>query len=117
MKFPKATPFNIIAAVSMTLMLSACDGGDSALSPSSTTGSLSLNITDAPVDMADNVFVEFSGVELKPAEGKSITFDFTERCEAAPASCQIDLLALNGALRRRYLLMKQCLPESTTGYD
>lgn len=92
MKFPKNTPLNILAAASMALMLSACDSGDSA----SSTGSLNLNITDAPVDMAEKVVVEFSGVEIKPAEGKSITFDFTEQCEADPASCQIDLLALNG---------------------
>lgn len=92
MKFPKSTPLNIIAAASMTIMLSACESGDSA----SSTGSLNLNITDAPVDMAENVFVEFNGVEIKPAEGKSITFDFTERCEADPESCQIDLLELNG---------------------
>lgn len=103
MKFPKSAPFNILAAASMTLMLSACESGDSASPSSSSTGSLNLNITDAPVDMAQNVFVEFSGVELKPAEGESITFDFTERCEADPASCQIDLLALNGGTSAQIL--------------
>lgn len=99
MKFPKTTPYTIIAAASMTLMLSACSSSDS---PSST-GSLNLNITDAPVDMAENVVVEFRGVEIKPAEGKSITFDFTERCEADPESCQIDLLALNGGTSAQLL--------------
>lgn len=100
MKFPKNTPLNILAAASMTLMLSACDSGDSA----SSTGTLNLNITDAPVDMADKVVVEFSGVEIKPAEGKSITFDFTERCEADPVSCQIDLLALNAGTSAQILV-------------
>lgn len=101
MKFPKTTSFNIIAAASMTLMLSACESGDS--DSASSTGTLNLNITDAPVDMVDNVFVEFSGVEIKPAEGKSITFDFTERCEAEPESCQIDLLALNAGTSAQIL--------------
>lgn len=102
MKFPKNIALNIMAAASMTLMLSACGSGDTA-SSSSSTGSLSLNITDAPVDMAQSVVVEFSGVELKPAEGKAITFDFTERCDADPASCQIDLLALNGGISAQLL--------------
>lgn len=100
MKFSKTTSFNTIAAASMALMLSGCDSSDSS---SSSTGSLSLSVTDAPVDMADNVYVEFSGVEAKPAEGKSITFDFTERCEDDPASCQIDLLALNSGSSEQIL--------------
>ncbi|RLA44866.1 MAG: hypothetical protein DRR06_08645 [Gammaproteobacteria bacterium] len=93
MRFSKITTFNFITAASLTLILAACDSSD----PSST-GSLSLSVTDAPVDTADNVFVEFNGVEIKPASGNSITFDFTERCTADPTSCQIDLLAqTNGA--------------------
>lgn len=99
MKLPKNTPLNILAAASMTLMLTACDSGDSV----SSTGSLNLNITDAPVDMADKVVVEFSGVEIKPAEGKSITFNFSESCEADPVSCQIDLLALNAGISAQIL--------------
>lgn len=102
MKFPKNIALNIMAAASMTLMLSACGSGDTA-SSSSSTGSLNLNITDAPVDTAQSVVVEFSGVELKPAEGKAITFDFTKRCDADPASCQIDLLALNGGISAKIL--------------
>ena len=37
---------------------------------------LSVAITDAPVDSATAVYVEFTGVELKPAEGAVIQFDF-----------------------------------------
>jgi hypothetical protein len=53
------------------------------------TGSMTLNITDAPVDHATRVVVEFTGVSLKPAGGVAVehTFD-TPR--------QIDLLALQG---------------------
>ena len=93
MTFSKITAFNFITAASLTLVLTACSSGD----PSST-GSLSIGVTDAPVDSADNVFVEFSGVEIKPADGDSISFDFTEKCTDEPTLCKIDLLSLsNGA--------------------
>ncbi|MDZ7787404.1 MAG: DUF4382 domain-containing protein [Halofilum sp. (in: g-proteobacteria)] len=61
--------------------LVACGGGSSG----DGSGSLSLGVTDAPVDSAQNVFVEFSSVTLKPAEGEPFTIDFEE-------PKQIDLL-------------------------
>lgn len=67
------------------LGLAACDsGGDD-------TGSVSVGVTDAPVDGATNVWVEFTGVTLKHKhEGKGeISFDFT-------TPRVIDLLALQG---------------------
>lgn len=67
------------------LAVTGCGGGGSSTS-SSSTGSFSLSVTDAPVDDAENVVVEFTGVTLKPAEGDAITFTFDE-----PKS--IDLLA------------------------
>ena len=87
----KKTHFSIIAVASMMLVLTACDSTDS-----SSNGLLSVSVTDAPVDEADNVFVEFNGMEIKPANGDPITFDFTERCTNDPTSCQIDLLLLTG---------------------
>jgi len=45
------------------LALAACGGGSS----SSGSGSLTLGITDGPVEEADNVFVQFSKVTLKPS--------------------------------------------------
>jgi hypothetical protein len=53
------------------------------------TGKLSLAITDAPVDNATAVVVQFTGVEVKPADGSARTFTFD-------AARQIDLLALTG---------------------
>lgn len=100
MRLSKTTPFNIIAAVSLMLILAACDSSDSS---SSSTGSLSISVTDAPVDSADNVFVEFNGVEIKPANGESSTFDFTEKCTTDPASCQIDLLSLSNGTSEQIL--------------
>ncbi|HWP94208.1 MAG TPA: DUF4382 domain-containing protein [Gammaproteobacteria bacterium] len=53
------------------------------------TGLFSLSVSDAPVDNATAVVVEFTGVEIKPQDGTSLTFTFeTPR--------QIDLLALHG---------------------
>ncbi len=52
-------------------------------------GRLTLAITDAPVDSATRVVVQFAGVELQPADGERIVIDY-----AAPR--QIDLLALHG---------------------
>lgn len=66
------------------LALAGC-GGDSSTSQ----GSLSLGITDAPVDSANRVVVEFSGVSVKPASGEAVEFTFD-------APRQIDLLALQG---------------------
>ena len=65
--------------------LAGCGGGDS----STAQGTLSLGVTDAPVDNANRVVVEFTGVSVKPADGEAEVFDFdTPR--------QIDLLALQG---------------------
>ena len=90
MKFSKMRPLGIIAAASLSLILANCNGDDPA-----STGSLSISLADAPVDIdkVERVVVEFSGVEIKPANGEPITFDFTERCTADLASCQIDLLS------------------------
>jgi hypothetical protein len=86
-----------LAAASMTVLLVACGGGGGG-SDGISTGSLSLSLTDAPVDGADEVVVEFYGVELQPANGERITFDFTEQCTVDPASCQIDLMTLTGGV-------------------
>ncbi|MDT8388710.1 MAG: DUF4382 domain-containing protein [Thiogranum sp.] len=74
-----------ILSASVALLLSACGGGGG----SNSTGTLNLGITDAPVDEADHVWVEFTGVEIKPGGGNSFSVDFV-------APRQIDLLALTG---------------------
>lgn len=55
----------------------------------SSSGTLSLSISDAPVDNANRVVVEFSGVSVKPASGEAVEFSFE-------TARQIDLLALQG---------------------
>jgi hypothetical protein len=60
----------VAAAVALAFSLTGC-GGDGG------TSTLSLSITDAPVDEATTVWVQFTGVELKRAGGppETITFD------------------------------------------
>jgi len=50
------------------LALAACGGGSSGSS-----GSLSLGVTDGPVEEADHVWVQFSSVTLKPVNGEPFT--------------------------------------------
>lgn len=72
----------VLAGTAALVVLPGC--GDSG-----GTGKLSLAITDAPVDGATAVVVQFTGVEVKPADGDARSFDFT-------APRQINLLALTG---------------------
>ncbi|HEX6930269.1 MAG TPA: DUF4382 domain-containing protein [Gammaproteobacteria bacterium] len=73
----------VMLSVFAPLMLSAC-GGEGA-----NTGHLSLAVTDAPVDSATAVVVQFTGVELHGPDGsRTIEFDTPKN---------IDLLALTGS--------------------
>ena len=67
-------------------LLTGCGGGSGG-SGSSRTGDLTLRVTDAPVDSATAVVVEFTGVELRGASNQTFHFDSPR---------QIDLLALTG---------------------
>jgi Domain of unknown function (DUF4382) len=51
--------------------LAACSSGDGG-----DTGRISLGVTDAPIDVADAVVVQFTGVELKPKDGSAFSIDF-----------------------------------------
>lgn len=72
-----------ITLLGTALILAACGGGGNS---SSGTGSLSLSVTDGPVEKADHVWVQFSSVTLKPSEGEPFTI------ELDPAQ-RVDLLA------------------------
>ena len=82
---------NTIAASGLALLLVACGGGDG-----SSTGTLNLAVTDAPVDDAEAVVVEFTGVELQHAGGERIDYDFVDEATGDPAPRHIDLMALTG---------------------
>jgi hypothetical protein len=84
---------NTVAASGLALLLVACGGGDGG---GSSTGTLDLAITDASVDDAEAVVVEFTGVQLQHAEGERIDYDYVDDVTGDPAPRQIDLLALTG---------------------
>jgi len=73
--------------------LAGCGGGGS--DPG--TGSLSVNLTDAPVDGAANVVVMFTGLELHRSDGTLVTLDFgTTNGQANSKS--IDLIKLQNGV-------------------
>ncbi|MGB5426424.1 MAG: DUF4382 domain-containing protein [Gammaproteobacteria bacterium] len=72
----------------------ACGGGGGG-SDGASTGTLNLAITDASVDAAKAVVIEFTGVELQHAGGERIDYDFVDG-SGYPEPRQIDLLALTG---------------------
>jgi len=84
----KNLAYKILALLSaFTLLgLTACSSGDSTEEEKSY---ISLSVTDAPVDNATNVFVQFTSMEFKPQGGSSIILQLDE-----PRN--IDLLALQG---------------------
>jgi len=79
------------------LALAACGGGSS-----SGSGSLTLGITDAAVDNAQEVNVVFTGISLKPQDGEPIGFQCDEPATDPAFDCggdgwrEIDLLTLTG---------------------
>ena len=104
--------FMAILACFVVTSVTGCGGGSSG-GPS--TGELSIGVTDAPVDEASSVVVEFTGVIIQPASGDRLEFDFDQlECSETGTPCvvdadctggtdvcidtprQIDLLALNG---------------------
>lgn len=81
------------------LGLAGCGGGGSGTM-------MSLSVADAPVDGAEKVVVEFSGVELVPNSGSPVTISF-----AAPKT--IDLLNDSGTASA--VLFSQPIPPGSYG--
>jgi hypothetical protein len=84
--------------------LAACGGGGGGGSKS-TTGVLKLGITDAPVDGAQAVVIQFTGVELKPVNGSAFSIDFQPPNQVK----QFDMLTLQNG-QRAMLLDGQAVP-------
>lgn len=108
----KMYKLNKLVIASTMLALGACSGGDGGddSGDSINTAKFSLNITDAPVDNATAVVVEFTGVTLKPAEGEDIVFEFDDPATPEVEVESIDLLALQGTLSQP-LLTETEIPE------
>lgn len=71
MKTPILKPLALaIMATSLTGCLSSASDGDS--------GTLSLGITDAPVDSLEEVNINFTGISIKPADGDAIEIELDE---------------------------------------
>jgi hypothetical protein len=64
----------LIAAMAVAMVATGCGGGSDS---DSSTGAITLRITDAPVDRATAVVVAFSGVELQRAGGVRERIEFT----------------------------------------
>jgi len=99
---------NAILALGAILAINGC-GGSGGGSGGASTGTLSLQITDGPVETADNVFIQFHGLELQSADGKRTTLYYCQdpadatktvlsetACTTPAAPKQLDLLALTG---------------------
>ena len=82
------------------LGLSGCSGGDGP-----ETGPLSIGLTDGPIDGAEHLWIQFSGLELIRQGGDGPEFypfdaDACDVYDSATETCTIDLLALQGETLR-----------------
>lgn len=78
----------------LPLGLLACN--DATLSAPAT-GRLTLGISDAPVDRAEHVYVQFRGTELQGAFGQRISIGYVDDSEPPQAITKtLDLTALQG---------------------
>jgi hypothetical protein len=91
----------VVACAAAAALTVGCSGGGN----DSGTGTLSVGITDAPVDFASSVVVTFSGVELKPHGGEAFSIDFAE-------DKTLDLLTLQG-INRAPILDGETVPAGT----
>jgi len=94
-----------VSILGLSLLSAGCGTSEN---NSGTTGSLSLNITDAPIDTANSVVVQFSAVQIRGTEAsQNIDFNFD-----TPKS--IDLLLLQGS-ESESLFTNETVPAGT--YD
>jgi len=102
----------------ITTLLTACgnDDGDTVETEIGPMGTMSINITDAPLDEASHLFVRITGLELKPKNGKSLEFIFCNRhlikideeC-LNQTTLELDLMTLTGKVSQA-LSDKRAIP-------
>jgi len=84
--------FTLIATGLLGLAGCGGSGGES-------TGTLNIGLTDGPIDSAEAVVIQFTGLELKSAGGPAEVFEIDpDACDSGDSagSCSIDLLTLQG---------------------
>ena len=99
--------FGFPALLGAVMTAAGCGGSGGGGNPGS--GTLSLQITDAAVDSAEHVFVQFSGLEIQAADGMRTTLHYCQdpadatktilseaACTTPVAPKQLDLLSLSG---------------------
>jgi hypothetical protein len=110
------------AIVAIGALLASCGGGSSGSGGPAAPGAFTLRITDGPIESAEHVYVQFSGIELQSMGGTRTTLYYCEDavdpnitvvssapCSTEPAPKQLDLLALTGG-EADYLLDGYLLP-------
>ena len=91
----------IAAVAALLAVVAGCSSGGGG----SNTGTLTLGLTDGPVEGANDVVIAFTGIQLKPSGGPAmdpIVMD-AQSCDnfdAATGTCSINLLDLVGTKRR-----------------
>lgn len=75
----------LFTVTALASALAACGGS----SDGDSTGTLSMDVTDAPTENFSEVVVTFTGITVKPANGQAIEFTFDE-------AKTLDLLTLQG---------------------
>jgi hypothetical protein len=70
----RCTQVVVISALASAMV--ACGGDES--SDSQATGKVSVGVTDAPATEFSTVTISFTGLTLKPVDGKKITFSFDQ---------------------------------------
>ncbi len=67
----------VLVAASAALLMAGCGGGgDTSMPAENATGIVNIAITDAAVDKVSEVWVEFTGVTLKPEQGDEVVITF-----------------------------------------
>jgi Domain of unknown function (DUF4382) len=80
-----------VVSIAPHIRLAALIPAAAALAACSGSGSLTVNLTDTPVDDATSVVIDFTGIELHDTNGQTVTIDF-------PTARKIDLLQLQNGL-------------------
>src|SRR5512137_904600 len=84
---------SLALGVAVALLAACGGGGNNGSSPGNPTGRLKLSVTDAPVDDAQAVWVQFRAVEFKPEGAGPVRQDLKD-ANGAAAPQRINLLPL-----------------------